>query len=148
MSNENAASGPTTGDTAEEAENARIARAWFDFHTAGDADGAYDLVSEDVVWEGPLAPPNTKIHTRARVKEIIKKIMAVSVDGKFRFKIHQQVAKGDLVVTRAESHVPLRNGKIYSNKYTFWFQFKDGLIVWASEHVDTAHAADRLAGVY
>ena len=145
MSNEEG--GRTVTDAPAEAENARIARAWFDFHSAGDADAASDLVHEDVIWESPVAPPNTRMNTRAGVKGMIEKILAASVDGKFRFTIHQMVAKDDVVVTRAESHVPLNNGKLYSNKYTFWFRFKDGLIVWASEHVDTAHGADRLTGI-
>jgi ketosteroid isomerase-like protein len=56
--------------------------------------------------------------------------------------VHDVIADGDKVAVEAESHMPLKNSKIYNNKYHFKIVVRDGRLSEIKEYGDTKHVAD------
>lgn len=58
--------------------------------------------------------------------------------------VHDIIAEGDKVAVEAESHMPLKNSKLYNNKYHFKIVVRSGKILEIKEYGDTKHAYDTL----
>lgn len=56
--------------------------------------------------------------------------------------VHDVFAEGGKVAVEAESRMPLKNSKLYNNKYHFKIIVDDGKIVEIKEYSDTKHVAD------
>jgi hypothetical protein len=52
------------------------------------------------------------------------------------------IAEGDRVAVEAESFAELTNGKVYNNRYHFFFELADGKVTKVREYMDTAHARE------
>lgn len=59
-----------------------------------------------------------------------------------KFQVQHMIAEGDYVAAEVENYAPLKNGRIYSNKYHFKFVINDGKIARVLEYHDTKHAYD------
>ena len=57
------------------------------------------------------------------------------------------IQEGDKVAVEYESKFPLRNGRLYHNRYHTKFKVTDGKIAVVREYLDSAHVADVLAGI-
>lgn len=56
--------------------------------------------------------------------------------------VHDVIAEGGKVAVEAESRMPLKNSKLYNNKYHFKITVSDGIISEIKEYGDTKHAAE------
>lgn len=82
---------------------------------------------------GMVTPPQL-----AAISAAIKEAAA----GPAIMTVHDVVAEGNKVAVEAESRMPLKNSKIYNNKYHFKITVLDGIISAIREYGDTKHAAD------
>jgi ketosteroid isomerase-like protein len=51
----------------------------------------------------------------------------------------------DHLLVEATSHGPLKDGRIYANRYTFLFQFQGDRVALVKEYSDSAHVKDMFA---
>ncbi|MCG6954493.1 MAG: ester cyclase [Gemmatimonadetes bacterium] len=92
-------SGRTAAGQSDSDSSKAIARRWFDeVINQRDLDALPDIYGSDYVWHGP---EGQEIHGLDEVREFAAAILAASDDR--RAIVHQQVAEGDLVVTRFTS---------------------------------------------
>lgn len=59
--------------------------------------------------------------------------------GPFEFSVLSMIAEGNRVAAEAESHLPLKNGRVYNNHYHIVFEIEEGKIKRGREYSDTDH---------
>lgn len=99
----------------------------------------FNVVTDDARWW----VPGTGWLSRAQFMDLVEKF-AERVGGPVTLSVQGVTAEGDRVAVEAQSHAPLKNGRIYRNTYHFLFIFRDGKICQAKEYNDTLHAREVL----
>lgn len=82
---------------------------------------------------GVLSPPQLAA---------ISATLAAAAAGPATMIVHDVVAEGNKVAVEAESRMPLKNSKLYNNKYHFKIIIEDGKISQIKEYGDTKHVHD------
>jgi uncharacterized protein len=59
-----------------------------------------------------------------------------------KFTIHDVLLDGDRIAAEVESYAPLKNGKVYNNKYHFKVLLRGSKIARIREYADTKHLAE------
>lgn len=124
------------------------AEAFFERLDANDLDGAMNFLADTcAVWiatmPGDAAGPE---HTGTTVpKAAFVDMMAKSQElapAGMRFTIHSCIAEGDQVAVEVESRADLADGRLYNNRYSFWFRVDQGSITELREYFDSKYASD------
>jgi hypothetical protein len=125
--------------------NKKVVLGFFENFSAGNADAALALMSDNATWwvAGKFALSGTK--TKAQFAELVKGLGAAMPKG-LRLTPKGITAEGDRVAVEAESYGELANGKVYNNQYHFLIEVRDGKIQAVREYLDTIHANEVLVG--
>jgi uncharacterized protein len=118
------------------------ARQFFARFSAGDIDGALDLMSDDATWwvlGKPDLLPVAGLYSKTAVGDLFLRMMTRLKSG-LDMTVKTVVAEGDLVALEVESHGELTNGRRYNNEYFTLMQINDGKIRRVREYGDTQHA--------
>jgi ketosteroid isomerase-like protein len=115
-------------------------RDYFNKLGAGDARGAFALMSEDVQYRLIGSTPlSVDAHgMREAIKTIIGPFTSRLVDQQIELKADELIAEGDTVVALARSKAMGLTGLPYENEYAMVFRVRDGKITSLVEYLDTA----------
>ena len=125
-------------------DNKNVVRRLMDRLTAGDTEGAVDLLSEDGRWWVGGKPdlfPVAGYKNKSEIRELLNSLILPMPNG-LRMTIKSIIAEGDRVAAEVESYGEAPNGRIYNNEYHFLFILHDGLILETKEYLDTMHSFD------
>ena len=121
-------------------------RNYFDAVSAGDAAKLLAIFAPDLRWRVPKGAiePYAGEHIGAqKVVDMMLGAVAQSfVPGSQKTAIHTLLFGEDVAAVETEMTARTPDGRDYRNDYTFFFEFRDGLVSEIREHVDTRYAAD------
>ncbi len=124
----------------------RAAMGYFDAVCAADGDRLRELFAKDLRWrvpQGAIAPYAGTHEGADRIIEMMLGAVGQSfVGGSQRFEVLTTLVGDDVVCAESVMTARAPDGREYRNDYTFFFEFRDGLISEIREHVDTAYAAE------
>jgi hypothetical protein len=129
-------------------ENRNVALSFFENLSAGDIDGALELIDENVTWWLAGKPEQFEIagtKTKAQFAEMLRTIEAGMPNG-VRLTITGVTAEGDRVAVEVDADGVSATGLQYQNQYHDLLEIRDGKIVAGREYLDTAHAAEVIIG--
>ncbi len=122
-----------------------LAQEYFDAVCAADPTRLRAIFTEDVRWRIPKGaiPPYGGVHEGAdKIIEMMLGAVGQSfVGGSQHFEIRTTLFGEDVACLETEMTARAPDGREYRNDYTFFFEFRDGLIAEIREHVDTRYAA-------
>ncbi|QLL07408.1 nuclear transport factor 2 family protein [Mycobacterium vicinigordonae] len=129
-----------------------VATEFFERLSDNDLPGAMGLLSQDcAVWIASTSPGGAGDYAGTSVpKDSFAAMMARSQQLAARgmqFTIHRSLTDDDTAAIEVESRAELSDGRIYSNRYTFWLIVKDSRITGLSEYFDTKYAQDFFLGL-
>jgi uncharacterized protein len=140
-------SGANALDTTAEATtmDARTtATTFFERFDAGDVDGAFSLVDDDVSWWVPDGLPFSGTKNKAEYLAQVVKPINDGFPGGLQMKLRGTIVEGERVAAEVESLGQHKNGRTYNNHYHFLLVIRDGRIVAVKEYMDTLHLAQLL----
>ena len=100
------------------------------------ANGQFDMIADDARWW--IQGQGWK--TRDEFVAIARGIAAMT--RKSEMYIDNVTAEEDRVAVEAHSRIEMTDDRVFQNTYHFLFILRDGKIVTAREHFDTAYAQD------
>ena len=131
-----------------EAENKKIALAFFENLSTGKIDAALDLMADDLNWwlggkpeQFALAGPKNKQEFADMLTSIEK-----GMPNGIRLTITGVTAEGDRVAVEMNADGVSSTGKEYHNQYHDLLVIRDGKIHAGKEYLDTAHAQEVIVG--
>jgi uncharacterized protein len=105
--------------------------------SAGDVDGAFELVAPGATWFSL----STREHADAgAIKPLIERVFTSMLRGPIQQRVLLMTAEDDRVAAVTEGHAVTVDGINYDNMYHFLFVLADGLLTAIWEFNDTAHA--------
>jgi ketosteroid isomerase-like protein len=125
-------------------DNKRIAADLFARFSAGDIQGALDLMTDDVTWliaGKPELNPAAGVYDKERLRRLFHRMFA-QLEGGLAMTATGYVAEGDRVAVEVTSRGDLRNGRQYRQQYHFLIVCRDGKIATVREYLDTHHVYD------
>jgi len=123
--------------------NRAIARKFFEYLQAGDAQGLLSIYADDFTCWTAGSLPFSGTHPREEIAAMVIGVAGVFPKG-WTFTVHGMTAEGDRVAVEAECRGEHVSGKIYAQRYHFLFVIRDGRIHEMREYFDTMHANDVL----
>ena len=119
--------------------NKRLALAFIDALSSGDAGRILDLYTDDAtVWTaGSL--PISGTHPREAVVALCEGLLGAFPEG-LRFEAIAVTAEGNRVAVEAEGHGIHASGQSYDQQYHFLLVVRDGKLSEIKEYFDTEHA--------
>jgi uncharacterized protein len=126
--------------------NKQLVRTFMRLLSEGKFEQAASCLREDMQWR-IVSTSSPAVLTRAQIIGAAKAMIAASTDGQFSMSPVGMVAEGDNVAVEAESHMNLKDGKTYNNKYHMLWMVRDDKVIECREYGDTAHAVDVLNNV-
>ncbi len=120
-------------------KNKDLVRAFFERFSAGDADGASELLADDVSWkvmgqEGGL--PMSGEMDKTAIGALITGVREAIPDG-LRLTPTGWTAEGNRVALEMESYGEMTSGKMYNNRYHFLITVDEDRITLLREYMDT-----------
>ncbi len=100
-------------------QNKQIASDFFARIDANDVAGALDLLADDATYwiaGDPAAIPSAGEHDKTGMSKLFH-LMGKGLENGLRMKVNGMTAEGDRVAVEAESLGPLKNGRVYRQKY-------------------------------
>ncbi|MGR8919860.1 MAG: nuclear transport factor 2 family protein [Gammaproteobacteria bacterium] len=120
-------------------ESQKIVQQWFDLVSAGDADGAFALFAEDIVYDLKGTTPVSGVYRG--LEQIVNEFFVPwrkQIDGDLVVHIDELIGEGERVVALGHGEAKTVYGKPYNNDYAFVFTVRDGRIHAVEEFLDTA----------
>ena len=97
----------------------------------------FDLLDENVTWVvAGSSPVSGTYRTKKELLKVVKQINA-KLSGPIIPEVKQIVAQDDVVVAVWQGKAPSRNGKVYSNTYSWVMTLKEGKIIRVTAFLDT-----------
>jgi ketosteroid isomerase-like protein len=120
-------------------ENKQLLRNVFEQLAAGNTRAMSEAMAEDFRWVFPGRWSWSGVWEPKRVvlDELLLPLMA-QFEGGYRSEADLIVADGDRVVVQARGRATTRRGDAYDQTYCYVFRVRDGQLVEAVEHCDTA----------
>lgn len=121
--------------------NKAVASRFCELFTAGQTQAVLDLMTDDVrywILGRRDIVPSAGEHSKAGMKRIFD-AMAERTEGPRSLTAKSLIAEGDQVAMEAESHLTLKNGRVYNNLYHLRLTIRDGKIASVREYLDTQH---------
>jgi ketosteroid isomerase-like protein len=116
-----------------------IVQQWFDLITKGDAQAAFRLFTDDVVYHLKGTTPVSGVYRGLR--EIVEDFFTPwrkQIVGEIGLTLDELVGDGERVVALARGKAKTIYGLPYDNDYAFVFRLRDGKISEVVEYLDTA----------
>ncbi|MGW0948915.1 nuclear transport factor 2 family protein [Streptomyces sp. NPDC002623] len=125
-------------------DNTDVVLSFFENFNAGNAEAAFALLDERVVWRVMGKPdrfPLAGDYGKDGIVQLLSAVGQVMPNG-VELKITSSTAQDDRVVVEAESHGVSAAGKVYDNRLIYAFELRDNKILHIREYFDTIHAND------
>jgi ketosteroid isomerase-like protein len=121
------------------AENKRLLRQVFGQLAAGNARAMSEAMADDFRWVFPGNWSWSGVwEPKQRVIDGLLNPLMAQFDGSYRSEADLILADGDRVVVQARGRATTKRGDAYNQTYCYLFRVKDGRLVEAVEHCDTA----------
>lgn len=120
-------------------DNKKVVQQWFDFVSAGEADAAFALFADDIVYELKGTTPVSGVYRG--LEEMVNDFFVPwrrQIDGELVVHVDALIAEGDKVVVLAHGEAMTIHKLRYDNSYAFVFSLRDGKITEVVEYLDTA----------
>lgn len=120
-------------------ENQKIVQQWFDFIEAGDAEAAFALFAEDIVYDLKGTTPVSGVYTG--LDNIVSEFFVPwrkQIDGELVVHVSELIGEGERVVALGKGTARTVFAKDYNNDYCFVFTVQGGKICRVEEYLDTA----------
>ena len=121
------------------AEAKQIVQQWFDFIAAGDAQAAFALFADDIVYDLKGTTPVSGVYHG--LEQIVSKFFVPwrkQIDGDLVVHVDELIGEGERVVALGHGAAKTIYGLRYDNDYAFVFTVRDGRITHVAEYLDTA----------
>ncbi|MGW0705840.1 nuclear transport factor 2 family protein [Streptomyces sp. NPDC002643] len=125
-------------------DNTETVLRFFENFNAGNAEAAFALLDEQVVWRVMGKPdrfPLAGDYDKDGIVRLLGTVGQVMPNG-VELTITSSTAQDDRVVVEAESHGVSAAGKVYDNRLIYAFELRDSKILHIREYFDTIHAND------
>jgi len=112
---------------------------WFDLIARGDAQAAFRLFTDDVVYRLKGTTPVSGVYHGLR--EIVEDFFTPwrkQIVGDIALTVDELIGDGERVVALARGKAKTIHGLPYDNDYAFVFHIRDGKISEVVEYLDTA----------
>jgi len=116
-----------------------IVQQWFDLIAKGQAQAAFALFSDDIVYDLKGTTPVSGVYRG--LKSIVEDFFTPwrkQIDGELVLKVDELIGDGDCVVALARGQAKTIHGTSYDNDYAFVFRLRGGKITHVAEYLDTA----------
>ena len=120
-------------------DSRQIVQQWFDHIAEGDAEAAFALFADDIVYELKGTTPVSGIYRG--LDQIVNDFFVPwrkQIDGDLVVDVDELISEGDRVVALGRGRAKTIFNQRYDNDYVFVFTVRDGLITSVSEYLDTA----------
>ena len=117
----------------------QVVQSWFDFIAQGDAEAAFALFDENVVYDLKGSTPVSGVYTG--LAEIVEKFFVPwrkQIVGDLVIEVTELIGEGERVVALGQGAAKTVFDLNYDNDYAFVFTVKDGKITRVEEFLDTA----------
>ena len=130
----------------KQSEMEALVRSYFEAVSAGDGERLRAIFAPDLRWRVPQGAiePYAGLHEGAdRIVEMMLGAVGQSfVPGSQKAELRLLLYGEDVACVETEMTAETPDGRRYRNDYTFFFEFRDGLVSEIREHVDTRYAAE------
>jgi len=112
---------------------------WFDLIAKGDAQQAFALFTDDVVYKLKGTTPVSGVYRG--LKQIVENFFTPwrkQIVGEIALTVDELIGDGERVVALARGSAKTIHGLPYDNDYAFVFRLRDGKIAEVIEYLDTA----------
>ena len=127
--------------------NKKLVIEFFQTFATSDVDRALSMMTDDATWwilgKSHLLPI-CGLKTKTVMADLLRGLMEATTNG-LVMDCKGMIAEGDKVAFEGESHAPLKNGKVYNNRYHFLVTLRDGQVSSVREYLDTMHTAEALS---
>ena len=116
-----------------------IVQQWFDLIAKGQAQAAFALFSDDIVYDLKGTTPVSGVYRG--LKSIVEDFFTPwrkQIDGELVLQVDELIGDGDTVVALSRGKAKTVFGKPYDNDYAFVFRLRGGKITHVAEYLDTA----------
>ncbi len=120
-------------------ESQKIVQQWFDHIAAGEAEQAFALFAEDIVYDLKGSTPVSGVYRG--LDEIVNKFFVPwrkQIDGDLVVHVDELIGEGRRVVALGHGEAKTIFGRRYDNDYAFVFSVDKGRITAVEEFLDTA----------
>lgn len=120
-------------------ETQKVVQQWFDHIAAGEADKAFALFADDIVYELKGSTPVSG--TYRGLESIVDDFFTPwrkQIDGDLVVHVDELIGEGERVVALGHGEAKTIHGLRYDNDYAFVFTVRDGRITRVQEYLDTA----------
>jgi uncharacterized protein len=111
----------------------------------GDYGKVLKLMTDDATYWIVGNHPMAGTHTRKKMPEFFSFLGSIFPKG-IKVIADRLIGEEDDVAVEGHAYAELANGKIYENKYVWFFEVKDGKIRAVREYPDTQYAKEVLLG--
>jgi ketosteroid isomerase-like protein len=119
--------------------NKACVQEWFDRIARGDAEGAFSLFSDDILYRlQGTTPVSGSYRGREQLVNDFFVPWRKQIDGEIVLAVDELIGEGDRVVALARGRAKTIHGSDYNNDYVFVFGLRDGKICEVIEYLDTA----------
>lgn len=121
------------------AEAKQVVQQWFDYIAAGDAQAAFALFADDIVYDLKGTTPVSGVYRG--LEQIVNEFFVPwrkQIDGDLVVHVDELIAEGERVVALGHGSARTIHGHRYDNDYAFVFTVHDGRITHVAEYLDTA----------
>jgi ketosteroid isomerase-like protein len=121
------------------ASSREIVQQWFDLVAKGQAQAAFALFSDDIVYDLKGTTPVSGVYRG--LKSIVEDFFTPwrkQIDGELVLIVDELIGDGACVVALARGKAKTIYGVPYDNDYAFVFRLRDGKITHVAEYLDTA----------
>ena len=126
-----------------------LMQTYFEAVSEGDAERLLGIFTADVRWRVPqgAVEPFAGLHEGAKkvVDMMLSAVGESFVPRSLKTKRRLTLFGDDVACSETEMTAVTPGGHRYRNDYTFFFEFRDGLVSEIREHVDTRYAAEFFA---
>ena len=120
-------------------ETQKIVQSWFDHIEAGDAEAAFALFADNIVYDLKGSTPVSGVYEG--LENIVNDFFVPwrkQIDGDLVVHVSELIGEGERVVALGRGEAKTIFGKRYDNDYCFVFTVRDGKIHRVEEFLDTA----------
>ncbi len=120
-------------------ETQKIVQQWFDHIAAGNAEAAFALFADDVVYDLKGTTPVSGVYRG--LEQIVNEFFVPwrkQIDGDLVVHVDELIGEGERVVALGHGEAKTVFGLPYNNDYAFVFTVKNGKITAVAEFLDTA----------
>ena len=120
-------------------ETQQIVQQWCDHIAAGNAEAAFALFSDDIVYDLKGSTPVSGVYQG--LDQIVNEFFVPwrkQIDGDLIVNVTELIGEGERVVALGRGDAKTVFGLRYDNDYCFVFTVRDGLITRVEEFLDTA----------